>query len=873
MAYRIQQRRDTAARWAEMNPILLDGEMGLVTDNPNQYKIGDGVHTWNELPLRGYTGTISQEFGEREDAVVSQKVVSEKFSETEQKLSDIGSKVVELSSLEISNIINTPENVAGSRIPIGQTLKVGETYLVEIEFDIKTGFLGYIGANTSNSGAAVDRVASIFSNVGTVRVEYIPSADVTYWYIAPSTNYVYTEDSYVRIKAFAIKGVQQINENVAVIQNNISQINERVEHSEQIIGKLVVVNEHPSYKEFHISVLKKGSKITNNGVPILVAEDSSLTGRQDIPSGATVVLESDKNYAKTLNVTGDVRFIYMPIETVEGSLLKGNSIEGDKLKNKSITPEKTVFFSSENLINKNDEDVQIGYYLTTGSNLSQNSSYNTTGYIPVDEDRTYFIGSSDKGVQISRFLKYYDSKKNPTSIFEQNISPSFVVPKGVSFVRLTLYANSWDNAQLTEGEMLPYQEYKVVVKSEFLPNRTDEKPELFFYLPKNIYVAAGRTIELYYEQILLGAEKYHIQAVCSVGKSLDRKFQIIGSESKVGSHTLTINVYNDEGEYVIGGTATIHIVSSEIENSLKVLPIGDSLTNGKQWLYELSRLSSNITTVGTRQSIHEGRSGGTVSTYTNVSGSEVYSYDPYYRGRGSDSELFSDSKAYSKGDIVRVASTAGNGQQGYDVYVFLEDHPSGAWNGNDVYCINKGNPFYDYNNKKFSMSFYKTFQGISYDLIMIYLGTNGISLTPEINENGALGIKTLIELIREEDTETPIVVVNTIFRSSQNGIGNQGNTDGYKAQSAYKFEEDKKVLLLAKAVEEMVSGMDGVYLCPVGFTHDSKYNFGNTHIQVNPRLTDTSEVYELQPLDSVHPQECGYLQMADEMFSTICAVD
>lgn len=93
MAYRIQQRRDTAARWAEMNPILLDGEMGLVTDNPNQYKIGDGVHTWNELPLRGYTGTISQEFGEREDAVVSQKVVSEKFSETEQKLSDIGSEV------------------------------------------------------------------------------------------------------------------------------------------------------------------------------------------------------------------------------------------------------------------------------------------------------------------------------------------------------------------------------------------------------------------------------------------------------------------------------------------------------------------------------------------------------------------------------------------------------------------------------------------------------------------------------------------------------------------------------------------------------------------------------------------------------------
>lgn len=73
MADRIQQRRDTAARWSQYNPILLEGEIGYVTDNPNQYKIGDGVHTWNDLPLRGYTGTISQELGDDENAVVSQK--------------------------------------------------------------------------------------------------------------------------------------------------------------------------------------------------------------------------------------------------------------------------------------------------------------------------------------------------------------------------------------------------------------------------------------------------------------------------------------------------------------------------------------------------------------------------------------------------------------------------------------------------------------------------------------------------------------------------------------------------------------------------------------------------------------------------------
>ena len=80
MADRIQQRRDTAARWSQYNPILLEGEIGYVTDNPNQYKIGDGVHTWNDLPLRGYTGTISQELGDDENSVISQKTVTDELN-------------------------------------------------------------------------------------------------------------------------------------------------------------------------------------------------------------------------------------------------------------------------------------------------------------------------------------------------------------------------------------------------------------------------------------------------------------------------------------------------------------------------------------------------------------------------------------------------------------------------------------------------------------------------------------------------------------------------------------------------------------------------------------------------------------------------
>lgn len=54
-------KRGTAARWAEVNPILEQGEPGFVYDT-NQMKIGDGVHHWNELPfIEGKSGVAAHD--------------------------------------------------------------------------------------------------------------------------------------------------------------------------------------------------------------------------------------------------------------------------------------------------------------------------------------------------------------------------------------------------------------------------------------------------------------------------------------------------------------------------------------------------------------------------------------------------------------------------------------------------------------------------------------------------------------------------------------------------------------------------------------------------------------------------------------------
>lgn len=49
MSDRIQLRRDIAANWAAVNPVLSLGEIGIELDN-NRCKRGNGINVWSALP-------------------------------------------------------------------------------------------------------------------------------------------------------------------------------------------------------------------------------------------------------------------------------------------------------------------------------------------------------------------------------------------------------------------------------------------------------------------------------------------------------------------------------------------------------------------------------------------------------------------------------------------------------------------------------------------------------------------------------------------------------------------------------------------------------------------------------------------------------
>ena len=92
MADRIIQRNDTAARWAEVNPILAMGELGIETDGSKGLKVGDGVTPWNDLPYSFKTVKVVQELGESEEDVISQKIVTQLINNMKPKSGEFDNK-------------------------------------------------------------------------------------------------------------------------------------------------------------------------------------------------------------------------------------------------------------------------------------------------------------------------------------------------------------------------------------------------------------------------------------------------------------------------------------------------------------------------------------------------------------------------------------------------------------------------------------------------------------------------------------------------------------------------------------------------------------------------------------------------------------
>lgn len=464
-----------------------------------------------------------------------------------------------------------------------------------------------------------------------------------------------------------------------------------------------------------------------------------------------------------------------------------------------------------NAYDKDATGYQSDKFLWNGS-TSDNSSYFATGFFAVEPDTDYALFGSDTNPVVRSVCEYDENQGFISGMSHGNVT-TIHTTANTRFLRVSCYNGAQKSLTVKKGTIAtgytPSNSYKI--PGEMV---AQDIGAIDAYLPKHIYCAVGRTIELYNNQVCLQADKYHMKWHCSVGKALKRKFSITGTEALVGDYTLKLGVYNDRLEEVWAGITTLHIISNTMLETHSICPIGDSLTNAKAWLPEVVNLSDGkISFIGTyswglkdadgdtRTGGHEGRSGFTAQAYINGA---TYSYGG-------------------------------------------ESTPNVFWDG-----------------EKFSWSNYKTVSGLNPDAVQIFLGTNGIS---NDNTENAGYIKQMVDAIRADDVNIPILVCNTLYRSNQNGIGVQVGNDGYAAASGvWKYNEDKKVMDLMKRLDALLDGYEKVYMVNLALTHDSEYNYGNVETSVNPRAIQK----EFLPIESVHPQTQGYYQMADTMFSAAC---
>ena len=175
----MQQRRDTAAQWAASNPVLLEGELGIVTDDPNLYKIGDGVTAWNDLKFRGFDGTLVQTTGDSENAAMSQKAVTAKLTELESEVSQIYDAEYSLSDFDDLKAINVNGEVINNEYFRTLTnIPVSEGDVVEC-VGIKSDNPNYCSIAAYNKLGQFESSSSVFAQYSDSYRYIVPSGIVS----------------------------------------------------------------------------------------------------------------------------------------------------------------------------------------------------------------------------------------------------------------------------------------------------------------------------------------------------------------------------------------------------------------------------------------------------------------------------------------------------------------------------------------------------------------------------------------------------------------------------------------------------------------------------------------------------------------------
>ncbi len=210
---------------------------------------------------------------------------------------------------------------------------------------------------------------------------------------------------------------------------------------------------------------------------------------------------------------------------------------------------------------------------------------------------------------------------------------------------------------------------------------------LHLTLPPAWHGAVGVPMSVYFDNVVLSEtpESLRFEVKCDIGNAESKRWTVTPSDRDAGAHPLEITVKDAQGKMLERAATTLHIAPRDAgrERALRLLIVGDSLTNASMYPNEIARLlaepgNPKWTMLGTYKPggvkpgvAHEGYGGWRWETF-------LTKYDPAPPGvaagpvarKSTSPFIFADEKGKGVFDLPRYFREHCEGQPP-DVVMFL----------------------------------------------------------------------------------------------------------------------------------------------------------------------------------------------------------
>ena len=612
-------------------PYYAEGDIS--NDNPI-YKLW--VYAWKDNTLAwqdngeftSIAAGVVQETGNSENAVMSQKAVTE-------KLSELGSE------LGIIRWYNGSINEDGSFKPTYVSRIYSSVIKAPVLVTLKGNYVSPFYALYDDKGVFVERVLNMTSNI-----------DIKEGYIRlcieknDGTQITIDDDFYHSIShKGVISDVEVLFNHVGDLENDVKDIISKIGHTEWTVGSIDEDGSlRPTYNSrayTHILKAPIHARCTANyNFPFYLKynEKNEFVERVLLDDNIAVINEGyirlciETNDASPININDDF-IIFMSYDSIVKSI---DDIKHD-IDNKILPIYKSSYV---NLFNSLDSNYKIGSFVNwvTGA-LTDNDNYDSSGYIKVDGDTDYVISPLghyawyDEG-------KYIISGGECTTVGPKVLhSPSNAKYLRVSIDKRIVYSH---DLYVYEGNNtnVPYKPFGIYSVGLDVIND--------IAMPSKEYMLKGFQSDWFVEPVVKRYNPYTYDVRVLGNINYLKRLKRVASFSSSANGYLTTQLVNRNNFVVEKSIKSDIVVGDTTKNNsqIKVSIIGDSFTQGSEFdgFFKAALLDNgyvpNIKLVGTRRvkdytNQHmEGRGGWKMSTYFTYIPDSIYFFNPFMQPDG-----------------------------------------------------------------------------------------------------------------------------------------------------------------------------------------------------------------------------------------------